>query len=276
MSSLPPSAPRKHLHTRQVRFDGYHREDGLWDIEATLTDTKAYVWHSADKGALPAGTPLHDMVIRLTLDDKLTIKAIATAMPGTPHGECIQANDPMQVMVGHTIGPGWRMTIEKNLGGIKGCTHLRELLFNMATAAYQTIPGYRAQLRREAGLPERDTDQPPFYLGKCLGWDFDGPAVLRHYPQFVGLAAAQADGARYVIGLIAPRCAKACAQVAGCRFAHPVRISQGLSVTRDASSAFSGSGASHLRYSAGVGSPSLIRPLARSHWPSLTMVSSMS
>lgn len=184
--SLPPSSPRKHLHTRQVRFDGYHREDGLWDIEASLTDTKAYVWRSADKGALPPGTPIHDMVIRLTLDDHLTIQAIATAMPGTPHGECIQANDPMQVMVGHTIGPGWRMTIEKNLGGVKGCTHLRELLFNMATAAYQTIPGYRAQLRREAGLPERSTDQPPFYLGKCLGWDFDGPAVQRHFPQFVG------------------------------------------------------------------------------------------
>lgn len=184
--SFPPSSPRKHLHTRQVRFDGYHRDDGLWDIEATLTDAKAYVWRSADKGELPPGTPIHDMVIRLTLDDALTIKAIATAMPGTPHGECSQANDPMQIMVGQTIGAGWRMTIEKNLGGIKGCTHLRELLFNMATAAYQTIPGYRAQLRREAGLPAHNSDQPPFYLGKCLGWNFDGPAVLRHYPQFVG------------------------------------------------------------------------------------------
>jgi hypothetical protein len=186
VSSLPPSAPRKHLHTRQVRFDGFHREDGLWDIEATLTDTKAYVWRSADKGALPPGTPIHDMVIRVTLDDTLTIKAIATGMPSTPHGECGQAADPMQKMVGHTIGPGWRITIEKNLGGVKGCTHLRELLFNMATAAYQTIPGYRAQLRREAGLPERSNAEPPFYLGKCLGWDLDGPAVLRHHPQFVG------------------------------------------------------------------------------------------
>ncbi|MCB2029356.1 MAG: DUF2889 domain-containing protein, partial [Rhodoferax sp.] len=58
-------------------------EDGLWDIEATLTDTKAYTWRSADKGDLPPGTPIHDMVIRLTLDDSLTIKAIATGMPST-------------------------------------------------------------------------------------------------------------------------------------------------------------------------------------------------
>lgn len=184
--SLPPAAPRKHLHTRQVRFDGYYREDGLWDIEARLTDTKAYAWRSADKGVLPPGTPVHDMLIRLTLDDALTIKAIATGMPSTPLGECGQAADPMQVMVGQTIGPGWRVTIEKHLGGVKGCTHLRELLFNMATAAYQAIPGYRAHMRREAGLPRHDGDQPPFFLGKCLGWDFDGPAVQRHYPQFAG------------------------------------------------------------------------------------------
>jgi hypothetical protein len=183
---LPPAAPRKQLHTRQVRFDGYLRDDGLWDIEAQMIDTKAYEWPRSDKGVLLPGMPVHDMLIRLTLDDALMIKAIATGMPSTPHDECEQSSDPMQKMVGHAIGSGWRHTIEKNLGGIKGCTHMRELLFNMATIAYQTIPNYRARLRREAGLPERADDQPPFFLGKCLGWDFDGPAVQRRYPQFKG------------------------------------------------------------------------------------------
>lgn len=184
--SLPSPSPRTPLHTRQVRFDGFHREDGLWDIDATITDTKAYVWHSADMGDQPPGTPVHDMAIRVTLDDTMTIRAIATAMPGTPHGECTQAQDPMQRMVGQTMGPGWRMTIDKTLGGVRGCTHLRELLFNMATAAFQTIPGYRSHLRRLAGEPSRSDGQPPFYLGKCMGWDFNGPVVQRHYPQFVG------------------------------------------------------------------------------------------
>ena len=183
---LPPPAPRTPLHTRQVRFDGFHRDDGLWDIEATITDTKAYVWHSAEKGDLPAGTPVHDMAIRVTLDDTMTIRAIATSMPGTPFGECAQAQEPMQKMVGQTIGSGWRMTIDKSLGGVKGCTHMRELLFNMATAAFQTIPSYRSHLRRLAGEPPYSEGQPPFYVGKCLGWDFDGPVVLRHFPQFAG------------------------------------------------------------------------------------------
>ncbi|WP_414708625.1 DUF2889 domain-containing protein [Ramlibacter sp.] len=38
----------------------------------------------------------------------------------------------MQAMVGVRMGPGWRQALEKALGGAKGCTHLRELLFNMA------------------------------------------------------------------------------------------------------------------------------------------------
>jgi len=185
--SLPPASPRTHLHTRQLRFDGFHREDGLWDIEATLTDAKSYIWHSDDKGDLPPGTPVHDMVIRVTLDDALTVRAIATAMPATPYGECIQAQDPMQKMVGETIGPGWRLKIDRAIGGIQGCTHLRELLFNVATAAFQTIPGYRSHLRRQAGLPRSaDGDQPPFHLGQCMSWDFDGPVVQRHYPEFAG------------------------------------------------------------------------------------------
>lgn len=186
MALLPPASPRTHLHTRQVRFDGYHRADGLWDIEATLTDSKAYVWHSPEKGDLPPGTPIHDMLIRVTLDDSMTIVAIVTAMPGTPHGVCDQAQDPMQKMVGQTIGPGWRLKIDKAIGGVQGCTHLRELLFNMATAAYQTIPGYRARLRREAGLPSHADGQPPFHLGQCMTWDFDGPTVQQLYPQFAG------------------------------------------------------------------------------------------
>jgi hypothetical protein len=30
-----------------------------------------------------------------------------------------------------------------------------------------------------------DPDQPPRHLGQCLGWDFAGPGVAAHYPQFV-------------------------------------------------------------------------------------------
>jgi hypothetical protein len=183
---LPAPQARTHLHTRAVVYRGYHRADGLWDIEAELSDTKTYALEPFDGRAMPAGTPVHGMAIRATLDDTLTIREITSASDYTPFGECQQGIDPMQGMLGVTMGPGWRQAIEKALGGVRGCTHLREMLFNMATAAYQTIPIYRDRMRRDAGLPEVQSDQPPHHLGKCIAWDFDGPVVQRHYPQFAG------------------------------------------------------------------------------------------
>ena len=183
---LPTPAPRTHLHTRSVVYRGYHREDGLWDIEAQMQDVKTYTLERSEKGPMPPGTPVHGMLIRVTVDDSMTIRAIDTAMEHTPFSECQQGTDPMQNMVGATMGPGWRQAIERALGSTRGCTHLRELLYNMATAAYQTIPAYRERLRRQSGAVSSQHTQPPFHLGKCIAWDFDGAVVQRHYPQFVG------------------------------------------------------------------------------------------
>jgi hypothetical protein len=179
---LPAPRPRTHLHTRSVVYRGYHREDGLWDIEAEMTDTKAYALERSERGLIPPGGPIHGMSIRVTVDDTMTIREIASASDHTPFDECQQGQEPMQRMVGATMGPGWRQAI----GGVRGCTHLREMLFNMATAAYQTIPSYQHRLRRQAGLPEPESDKPPYHLGKCIAWDFDGPVVQRHYPKFAG------------------------------------------------------------------------------------------
>jgi hypothetical protein len=182
---LPAPQARSHLHTRAVVYRGYLREDGLWDIEAEMTDVRTYA-HARSERSVPAGTPIHGMAIRATVDDQLTIREMATASDHTPFEECQQGVDPMQQMVGVTMGPGWRQAIEKALGGIRGCTHLRELLFNMATAAYQTVPVYRGHLRVQAGQPESADSAPPYHLGKCIAWDFKGAVVQRHYPQFAG------------------------------------------------------------------------------------------
>jgi hypothetical protein len=184
---LPAPAPRRHLHTRAVTYTGFLREDGMWDIEAEMADTKTYGFSRSDGTDMPPGRPIHNMLIRLTVDESMTIREIATAMDHTPFGECQQGNDPMQQMVGANLGPGWRQSIEKALGGVRGCTHLRELLFNMATAAYQTVFPYRETQRRLAGEGTgSQRTEPPYHLGRCIAWDFNGAVVGRYYPQFAG------------------------------------------------------------------------------------------
>ena len=189
LAALGPPAPRTHVHTRTVEYRGYRRDDGLWDIEAQMTDTKTYSHKTPDRGVLEADEPLHGMAIRVTVDDHMTITDIAVGMPAAPFPECQQAKPPMSRMIGCTLGRGWRKAIEERLGGIQGCAHLRELLFNMATVAYQTIPHYRNHLRRLAGEPEPVPKRPPPHMGQCLAWDFDGPVVKRHRPEFAGWKA---------------------------------------------------------------------------------------
>lgn len=182
---LPTPAARRHLHTRAVTYRGFLREDGLWDIEGEMFDTKTYAFELSERGDMPPGSPVHGLSIRVTVDEEMVIRDIATSMDYTPFGECRRGEDPMQAMIGIRMGPGWRQAIEKALGGIRGCTHLRELLFNMATAAYQTVFPYKDYLREQAGVPH-SSEHPPYHAGRCIAWDFDGPLVARHLPQFVG------------------------------------------------------------------------------------------
>src|SRR3954463_9762331 len=145
---LPTPQARTHLHTRAVVYRGYHREDGLWDIEAEMSDTKTYPLERSERGLMPPGTPIHGMSIRVTVDDTMTIREIASSQEHTPFDECQQGNAPMQKMVGATLGPGWRQSIARALGETRGSTPWRELLLNRAPAASQTIPPYKERLRR--------------------------------------------------------------------------------------------------------------------------------
>jgi hypothetical protein len=172
------------MHTRRVTYRGFEREDGLWDIEGEMIDTKPFAFYLEGERDWGAEEPVHHMRIRVTLDDGMVIRDIAVAMDGVPHSNCTEAQAPMLRMIGSTMGKGWRRTIEQHLGGIQGCTHLRELLFNMATAAFQT---------RSASFEPPADGRPPMHLGQCMAWDFNGPLVERVYPVFFRWQPPQRD-----------------------------------------------------------------------------------
>ena len=173
-------------HLRDVSYRTFLRPDGHWDIEGTLEDTKGYAQTSTERGYLPAGAAIHHMGIRLTIDDNFKVLAVEVGMPVTPFDECQGAKPPVDKLVGASIGSGWRKVINEAMGRELGCTHLRELLFGMGTAAVQTVERYRAHERRLAGKPEPVRLKPPPHLGQCISWAFDSGPVKRHQPNFYG------------------------------------------------------------------------------------------
>ena len=187
--AISPPKTRLLTHTRHIEFKGYLREDGLWDIEAEMADTREHAYLTREGVEVAPPSRFHNMLLRVTLDERMVIQALESAMPATPFPECTKAEDPMQRLVGARLGRGWRKAIDEALGGVQGCTHMRELLFNVATAAFQTIPVYRRRLSRAESKPmlpmARPTKAPP-HLGTCMSWDPNGPVVARVAPEYVG------------------------------------------------------------------------------------------
>lgn len=173
--SLPNPYPRKKIHEREIKFSGYQRADGLWDIEGFLLDTKPNQFEMIGERTWNPNEPIHSMAIRITVDSNLVIQDIYASMDSAPHSDCPHALPPMKKFIGAKLGSGWRKTIDVNLGTTKGCTHLRELLFNIATATYQTIPGV---------FDEMYAETPPPHLDHCIAWRIDSDLVERTYPMF--------------------------------------------------------------------------------------------
>ena len=185
---LPPPAARRQMHTRTIHCEGFVRDDGLWDIEARMVDNKAYVFNETVRGRRDPGDTVHDMSVRLTMDDTLTVREIAVSMDSTPYRSCSEAAARFQGLVGLQVGPGWRNGVNKCVGSTRGCTHVRELLFPMATVAFQTVFGWpEAEPPHDApGLPERSVPpdvKPPFIDG-CHAWASDGAVVAELFPKF--------------------------------------------------------------------------------------------
>lgn len=181
---LSPAAARAPIHTRVVTCKGYRRTDGLWDIEGHITDNKTYSFSSDERGTVPPEQPVHEMWIRLTVDNSLTVTAIEAVTDNAPFPIlCPQIAPNYQAIVGLSIGKGWTRALKERLGGVRGCTHLTELLGPIATTAFQTVMPLLAreesERRKAAGEVKADALYTPL-VNSCHAFKDDGPLIARY------------------------------------------------------------------------------------------------
>jgi hypothetical protein len=182
---FPDASPRKHVHTRAIDYRGYEREDGLWDIEAHMTDTKTYEFSNKWRGTVPVGEPMHEMLLRVTIDDSFVIQDIFAATEHSPFEMCPAIAPNYKKLIGIKMGPGWRKAIRMKVGGTEGCTHLTELLFPMATVAMQTIWPIRSKRKQESDTEEKQPQgKRPVVLDTCHAWASDSPVVRENAPKY--------------------------------------------------------------------------------------------
>lgn len=177
--SLPEPAAREKLHHRTIDCRGFRREDGLWDIEAELIDTKTYAYRNRDRGEVAAGEPVHRMQLRLTIDLDMNIIEVHAGMDYSPFNMCRGARAVMKRLEGMRIKAGWLREVSARIGRRESCTHLYELLRPVSTTAYQTL--HRALEERASRRPRRGR---PKIIDQCHSLASDSPVVKLEWPDF--------------------------------------------------------------------------------------------
>ncbi|HEX9391948.1 MAG TPA: DUF2889 domain-containing protein [Usitatibacteraceae bacterium] len=169
-----PKSPRQPLHHRQISVRGYKREDGMFDIEGHLHDSKDYDFKLAS-GFRKAGEPVHSMWLRLTIDRSMTIVDAEACTDAAPYpGYCEQITPKYKQLIGMAIRPGFSYRVKELLSGTKGCTHITDLISTVATTAYQSM----------AGQGVANPDKQPFQLDRCHALALNSAAVARFYPRW--------------------------------------------------------------------------------------------
>src|SRR5487761_2424028 len=149
--ALPTAASERQLkHRRSIDVLIYARGDGLWDVDAHITDVRTHATHMAT-GLLPAGAPIHDMLLRLVVDERFNIVEAGAQTLAMPYpGECDNHGDVYARLVGLNLMRGFRQAVKERLGGVQGCTHLTELTQVLPTAVVQAFAGEVLDTRGDA------------------------------------------------------------------------------------------------------------------------------
>jgi len=92
--ALPTAAPdRQFKHRRRIDVQIHARGNGLWEVDAEITDVKTRDTRLAGE-VRPAGEPIHDMLLRVVVDEQFNIVEAGSETRRMPYpGHCDDHGD---------------------------------------------------------------------------------------------------------------------------------------------------------------------------------------
>lgn len=171
-----PALRRNRVHTRRIEIEGFLRDDGLLDLDARITDLKDVDYPIAS-GVRRAGDPVHDLLIRVTIDRDFVIIDVEAVSDRVPYpGGCDTIGPVYRQLIGLSLVRGFRRTVAEMFPDVRGCSHLTELLLSLPTAAIQTW----ATFHRD----NEDNGVKPFQLDRCHALETTSETVRRYYAKW--------------------------------------------------------------------------------------------
>lgn len=173
--------PREELHLRQIELRGWRRGDGLFEIEASLTDRKPDAFQPpAGLRVVPSGEAIHDLGLTLVFGADMVVRGVSTFISAHPYRQCTGGGESLQALVGLKIGAGWSTDVRKRLPSGETCAHLRELLIPLASAAVIALTSVRGQEDLNALRP----DGTPRKIDSCYAYGASRELVMQRWPDF--------------------------------------------------------------------------------------------
>ncbi|MFZ6745289.1 DUF2889 domain-containing protein [Undibacterium sp. JH2W] len=181
---LSSSTNRRALkHTRTIQIEAFARDDGLWDLDARITDYKPRDITLAS-GVRPNGSALHDLSLRITINLQMTIVDVEASSDAVPYpGYCEAITPDYKKLIGLNLMRQFRQGVKERMAGVQGCTHLTEMAQILPTAAVQAFAGDVIDTR-DGATDHGQQAQQPFQLDRCHALRIDGPAVVQYYPRW--------------------------------------------------------------------------------------------
>jgi hypothetical protein len=159
-------------HTRTKEVSVYEYDEQRFVVEGCLTDRRPHAYYSAAAGKQPPGI-LHQMIVHLLVDKAtLEIENLHVKMPVIPDKACLEMINSIESVKGLRIARGFVSKIKMLAGHGKGCTHLIELLMEMASSSIQGRIAYKQD---QAPIPT--TEIINMMSGTCWTWRAEGPLI---------------------------------------------------------------------------------------------------
>ncbi|TVO57884.1 DUF2889 domain-containing protein [Denitromonas halophila] len=181
-AKLSGGVGRQRAQVRRIEVEGFFRDDGLVELDATLVDLKDVDYPLA-AGVRKKGDPVHRMHVSVLIDHGFTILDAHAELAWVPYpGGCERIGPAYDALVGMNLMKGFREAIRAAFFGTRGCTHVSELLLSLPTAAVQTFATFMKD--------SADAGEKPFQLDRCHALATDGETVRQYYPTWYRPPAA--------------------------------------------------------------------------------------
>jgi hypothetical protein len=163
---------KEHVQSRRIEINSFDVGDGRIQVEGRLRD-----WQRPRLGGSLLGPFLvHDIRVCITVNGyNMAIEAVEGEMCHQPRNGCSEVLPLMGDLVGVEVTKGFAKQVKELIGGVRGCTHVRNLVINLGPAALQGFwCGYLAN--KVSGFSPNDP-RIQKYANSCLLWREDGPLV---------------------------------------------------------------------------------------------------